>query len=195
MVWLSGTFRNGSEKRLRGNDYEEMICVKAKHVSNVYDDSVSKTLEKMRKMDALDFQDMIVEDIFDGTSSGVDKDGIDGYVRNGSPIQVKRSDKVGKNVMVSFEFSMRDVGKKRGYVVAFSFTNSAYGWISVIKKRYGVNIILRTVEELLRQNKYPMSLEVTKKRLTKNYCLTRCCRDCIFYCKMDFSVLFSYNRL
>lgn len=136
-------------------------------ISNAYNNSVNETLKKMRNMDPIDFQDMIIEDIFDGISSGVDKNGIDGYASNGSPIQVKRSDKVGKRVMTYFSYNIRDDGKKRGYVVAFSFTNSVHDIVSTIKKRYGINIILVTVEDLLRQNKYPMSLEVVKKRLTK----------------------------
>jgi len=75
--------------------------------------------------------------------------GIDGWTFTGDPVQVKRSDKVGVNVIKEFETTIRDADKTHGIVVAFSFTKGAKDKAKDTKAKYGINIELKTVKELL----------------------------------------------
>jgi DNA modification methylase len=53
--------------------------------------------------------------------------GIDGYsFLEHLPIQVKQSEKVGRNIVDNFETATRRAGKHKGYIVAFSFGKGAY---------------------------------------------------------------------
>jgi len=62
---------------------------------------------------------------------------------------VKRSDKVGVNVIKEFETTTRDADKTHGIVVAFSFTKGAKDKAKDTKAKYGIDIELKTVKELL----------------------------------------------
>jgi hypothetical protein len=75
--------------------------------------------------------------------------GIDGYSFRREPIQVKRSDRVGRNVVDNFETAVARAQKDRGFIVAFSFTRGAYEEAARAKARARLNISLVTVEELL----------------------------------------------
>lgn len=54
--------------------------------------------------------------------------GIDGYsFLERLPLQVKQSEKVGRNVVDNFETAVRREGKHKGWIIAFSFTKDAVG--------------------------------------------------------------------
>lgn len=77
---------------------------------------------------------------------------IDGFapeVLGGYPIQVKQSKRVGRNVVDNFETAIRRINKKKGYIIAYSFVKSAYEEAARAKNQDGLEIILRTVRELL----------------------------------------------
>jgi hypothetical protein len=77
--------------------------------------------------------------------------GVDGYTFfNRDPIQVKRSERVGRPVLDSFETAIEREGKTRGCVVAFSFTRGAREEAARVKAQRGVEIQLLTVKEILR---------------------------------------------
>ena len=42
------------------------------------------------------------------------------------PVQVKQSDKAGRNVVDNFETAVRRSGHTKGYIIAFSFSRGAY---------------------------------------------------------------------
>ena len=78
--------------------------------------------------------------------------GIDGYtpaVLGGYPIQVKQSKRVGRNVVDNFETAIRRINKKKGYIVAYSFSRQANEEAARVKNRGELEIVLRTVKELL----------------------------------------------
>lgn len=78
--------------------------------------------------------------------------GVDGFtpqLTGGYPIQVKQSEGVGRNVVDNFETAMRRLKKKKGYIAAYSFAKGAYEEAARVKNQEGLEIILRTVEELL----------------------------------------------
>lgn len=81
--------------------------------------------------------------------------GIDGFwFFTKDPIQVKQSEKVGRNVIDNFETAMRRAGHDVGYVVAFSYTRGAVEEVARAKAD-GLNIKLLRVKELLLQVRRP----------------------------------------
>ena len=84
--------------------------------------------------------------------------GIDGFsFLHHYPIQVKQSEKVGRNVIDNFETALRrhyqsNPKNMKGCVVAFSFGKGAYEEVARVKNE-GIEIKLITVQEIL-DNKY-----------------------------------------
>ncbi len=77
--------------------------------------------------------------------------GIDGFTFfNRDPIQVKRSEHVGRPVVDSFETAVEREGKSRGCIVAFSFTKGAHEEAARVRAQKGMEIELLTVREILR---------------------------------------------
>lgn len=77
--------------------------------------------------------------------------GIDGYTfLSHDPIQVKRSDKVGRNVVDNFETAVKRDGSRAGWVVAFSFTKDAREEAARARWHEGLDIHLVTVDDLLK---------------------------------------------
>ncbi len=77
--------------------------------------------------------------------------GIDGYTFfNRDPIQVKRSERIGRPVLDAFETAIEREGKTRGCIVAFSFTRGAREEAARVRAQKGVSIELLTVKEILR---------------------------------------------
>ncbi len=111
-------------------------------------------LSYVRNLPHFEFQNWVVVDKFFGTANprkSGDK-GIDGHtpqVMGGYPIQVKQSDDVGSVPVRLFETDMKVDGKNKGYFVAFSFNKGAYEEVARAKNQDGLEIILRTVQELL----------------------------------------------
>lgn len=115
------------------------------------------TVKQLRKIQHFDFQNWVIERLGGRVSSKKVGDmGIDGVMFDGTPIQVKQSDKVGRNVVDNFETAIRryyakSLKEKKGIIVAFSFTKDAYNEIHRAKLESSLNIELKTVEELLNE--------------------------------------------
>lgn len=76
--------------------------------------------------------------------------GIDGFsFMEHLPIQVKQSRQVGRQVIDMFQTAIERVGKKKGYIVAFSFTSGAHEESARAASKKGVVIELIQVSELL----------------------------------------------
>ena len=112
------------------------------------------SIDALRALKPFEFQNWVVRERFNGTVGrrGGDK-GIDGYTfMVHEPIQVKQSEDVGRNVVDNFHAAMKRSGKRRGYIVAFSFGRGAKEEAAALKHREGLEIILVTCEELLSTN-------------------------------------------
>ena len=134
-----------------------------------------ETLEEARKMNTYDFQEWVfclldaersprkrwVFGLLDEERSPLldeersprkSKDnGIYGWLNaDGSPIQVKRSDGVGKDDINQFENAIRRDGKNTGMFIAFSFTQDAKNEVIRAKKEDGFDIKLKEVENFFR---------------------------------------------
>lgn len=111
-------------------------------------------LSYIKKLAPFEFQNWVVVDKFFGTvsrtkSSDMGIDGTTAPIKGGFPIQVKQSPDIGRNVIDNFETAMRRMNKKKGYVVAYSFGRGAIEEVARAKNQDGLDIILRTVQDLL----------------------------------------------
>jgi len=111
-------------------------------------------LKYIQKLPPFEFQNWVVVDKFYGKVSDKKSGdmGIDGFtpqVTGGYPIQVKQSEGVGRNVIDNFETAMDRVKKNKGYIAAYSFGKGAYEEVARVKNDKGLEIILRTVQDLL----------------------------------------------
>jgi len=108
----------------------------------------------IKKLAPFEFQNWVVVSKFLGKASDRRSGdmGIDGFspeVLGGYPIQVKQSESVGRNVVDNFETAIRRINKKKGYIVAYSFVKSAYEEAARSKNQDSLEIVLRTVKELI----------------------------------------------
>lgn len=109
------------------------------------------TIGELRESDPFKFQEYICRKLKGMSSDKKSGDmGIDGYTLDGKiPIQVKRSDKVGRNVVDNFETAIERKGKNVGMIIGFSFSRSAYDEVARVKREKGMEIRLVKVSELL----------------------------------------------
>lgn len=77
--------------------------------------------------------------------------GIDGFYLDGTPIQVKQSEDVGRNVVDNFETAIRRMQRTKGVIVAFSFGKGAHEEVARVKLAEGLEITLKTVDEILQE--------------------------------------------
>ena len=77
--------------------------------------------------------------------------GVDGWLTNGEPVQIKQSKNIGRNVVDNFETAIRRQRKKAGMIVAFSFGKGANEEVARAKLEEGLEIRLKTVKDLLKE--------------------------------------------
>jgi len=107
----------------------------------------------LKKYDPFKFQDYVCKKLKGKSTERKSSDmGIDGQtLEDRIPIQVKQSERVGRNVIDNFETAIRRKKKKRGIVIAFSFTNSSYEEVARVKNEENLEIDLITIDELLKR--------------------------------------------
>jgi DNA modification methylase len=112
--------------------------------------------DTLRYKDAFEFESWIVSQ-FGGTTNTKQRGdlGLDGKAKDGAPIQVKRSDGVGRNVIDNFLSAVQRFDKKLhekniaaknpvGYIIAFSFSKGAIEEVARLKNKE--NVIIKLVE-------------------------------------------------
>ena len=123
--------------------------------------------DTLRYKDAFAFESWIIGQ-FGGISNIKQKGdlGIDGRTRDGKPIQVKRSDNIGRNVIDNFKSACerydktlfdqhKTIGQPIGVIIAFSFGKGAIQEVARLKNEENVTIRLVTVEEIIPIAKKP----------------------------------------
>ncbi len=111
-----------------------------------------KTLEEIKAMQPFEFQNWVCEKLLARASRRMVGDfGIDGWLIDGRPLQVKQSENVGRNVVDNFETAIRRADKNRGIIVSFSFGRGAYEEKARAKMHDDLDIELKKVEEILRE--------------------------------------------
>lgn len=123
--------------------------------------------DTLRYKDAFEFESFIVTQ-FGGTSNTKQRGdlGLDGKTKDNTPIQVKRSDNIGRNVIDNFLSATQRYDKKLfdknketqqsvGYIIAFSFGKGAIQEVARLKNQEDIIIKLITVEEIIPIAKKP----------------------------------------
>jgi len=112
-------------------------------------------VEDLKKFKPYEFQYWAINEMHATPSPRKSADmGIDGFsFLENHPIQVKQSERVGRNVIDNFETALRRYYKHKikdmnGYIVAFSFGRGAFEEVARAKKE-GINITLVTVQDIL----------------------------------------------
>jgi len=145
--------------------------------------------DTLRNKEAFEFETWIIQQ-FGGipqSKKGGDK-GIDGKMEDGTPIQVKRSDNVSRDVIDKFPTAAKrhdpnlfqnsiDSQKPVGYIIAFSFGKGAIEEIARLKNQEGIIIQLVCVDEIV-----PIA---TKPTITLTW--RELSRDAKGNCKIEFS--------
>lgn len=120
------------------------------------------TYDDLKTMDPNHFQQWVCTRMnARNTSPNIEKNsggdgGIDGIVKPGlfttgyenAPIQVKRSAKIGVNVVKNFFATMHDLNKVAGFIVALSFGKGAVEQVAKYKNEGSVEIILVKAEDI-----------------------------------------------
>ncbi|MDR1216466.1 MAG: site-specific DNA-methyltransferase [Treponema sp.] len=117
--------------------------------------------DTLRYKDAFQFEAWIVQQ-FGGTPNAKQRGdmGLDGRSADGAPIQVKRSDTIGRNVVDNFVAAVqrfdralleKNIAAKKpiGYIIAFSFGKGAIEEVARLKNKEDRIIRLVTVEEIV----------------------------------------------
>lgn len=109
-----------------------------------------ETEDELRALQHFEFQNWVIDAVLGTHAPRRSGDlGIDGYsFLERLPIQVKQSDKVGREVVDKFETAVRRDGSHKGYIVAFSFSKGAFDEIARARSE-GLEIELVTVATLL----------------------------------------------
>ncbi|MGH7643138.1 MAG: restriction endonuclease [Candidatus Dormibacteria bacterium] len=108
------------------------------------------SVEDLHAIKPFEFQNWVVDRI-NGIQAGRKSGdmGIDGWTYFlHDPVQIKQSESVGRNVIDNFETAIQRDGKKRGFVIAFSFGRGAHEETARVR-REGLDIQLVTVADLL----------------------------------------------
>ncbi|HEX2087188.1 MAG TPA: DNA methyltransferase [Solirubrobacteraceae bacterium] len=110
-----------------------------------------ETVDDLRRLDGRQFQRWLIGRVLAEPSPTESHDmGIDGYSYfDGDPIQVKKSEGVGRNVVDNFETAVERSGHDKGYIVAFSFTKNAVEETARARREKGIDIRLVKVEQVL----------------------------------------------
>jgi DNA modification methylase len=133
--------------------------------------------ETLRFSNALEFETFIVTQ-FGGTPNVKQRGdlGIDGKAADNTPIQVKRSDGIGRNVVDNFQSAITRYDKRLyeknkleerpiGYLIAFSFGKGAFEEVARLKNVENVIIKLVKVSEIVPMAERP-KLQVTHSILS-----------------------------
>jgi hypothetical protein len=123
--------------------------------------------DTLRYGNAFEFESWIVQQ-FGGTSNTKQRGdfGLDGKMSDYTPIQVKRSDQIGRNVIDNFLSAVKRADKNLydkniaeqkpiGYIIAFSFGKGAIQEVARLQNEESIIIKLVTVEDIVPIAKKP----------------------------------------
>jgi DNA modification methylase len=115
------------------------------------------TLDELRTLKPFEFQNWVIDRINGQQANRKTGDmGIDGWTFFlHDPVQIKQSERVGREVVDKFETAIERDRKKSGAIVAFSFGRGAREEAARVRKN-GINIQLLTVTDLLERGDWAM---------------------------------------
>ena len=117
--------------------------------------------DTLRYKDAFEFESWIIQQ-FGGTSNTKQRGdlGLDGKANDNAPIQVKRSDNIGRNVIDNFLSAVQrydkslftknqNAGNPIGYIIAFSFGKGAIEEVARLKNEDNITVKLVKVDDII----------------------------------------------
>jgi DNA modification methylase len=113
---------------------------------------------ELLRLRPFEFQNWIIDRIngIQATRKSGDM-GIDGWsFLLKEPVQIKQSERVGRNIVDNFETAIKRAGHDRGYVIAFSYTRGAREEVARVKGEAGLDIRLIKVADLLERPDWVM---------------------------------------
>ncbi len=119
--------------------------------SNIKVEGLPVTEAELKRLRPFEFQNWVIQQVSGTHSPRKSGDmGIDGYsFFERLPIQVKQSERVGRNVVDNFETAVARSGSHKGYIVAFSFTKGAIDEAARVRQEGPVDVELVEVRTLL----------------------------------------------
>lgn len=144
-------------RRWIGIDVSPTACkLMAKRLRSLYakvsEVGLPKNVAELKKLQPFEFQNWVMEKLYARVNpKKVGDMGIDGYYLDGTPIQVKQSEDVGRNVIDNFETAIKRMDRDKGVIVAFSFGKGAHEEAARAKNKEGLEITLKTVEDILKE--------------------------------------------
>jgi len=110
-----------------------------------------KTPDEVKAMEPFEFQNWVIQKLNGKLSRKLIGDmGIDGWTWDNNPIQVKQTENIGRNVIDNFETALQRANKNHGIIVALSFGKGAYEEVGRAKLEQGLDIELKTMDELIK---------------------------------------------
>jgi DNA modification methylase len=135
--------------------------------------------DMLRYQNAFEFESWIVGQ-FGGISNAKQRNdfGLDGKMPDNTPIQVKRTENVGRNVIDNFFAAIQRSDKKlfdknverskpAGYIIAFSFGRGAVEEVARLKNKENILIKLVTIDEIIPVAKKP-AINIDINELSRN---------------------------
>jgi hypothetical protein len=106
--------------------------------------------EDLRRLLPSEFNDWVLKRLAGKSSSqSDDRMGINGYTMDNTPVGIKQVDSADRNAIENFAVAMGRRNAKKGIIVAFSFGNDAIRGRVQAKLKYGLEIQMVTVKELI----------------------------------------------
>jgi len=137
------------EQRLK-----KLGAIKSKDFDTV---GMPTTITELKDLEPFEFQNWVINEMQAKQSKKlVANGGLDGHIDKSlysekAGIQVKQSEKVGRNVVDNFETALQRKDYKKGYVVGFSFTKGAHEEVARVKEKSGLYIKLIKAEDILKR--------------------------------------------
>jgi hypothetical protein len=109
------------------------------------------TMKDLKELGPFEFQNWVIQRVLGISAARKTGDmGVDGWsFFERLPIQVKQSERVGRNAVDNFETAIERTGKHLGYLVAFSFTKGAYEEAARSKEVGKAAVVLVKVSDVL----------------------------------------------
>jgi len=148
------------------------LRIKKQHVGNLYAQPYNLLLrtydyDVLRRQNAFEFETWIIEQ-FGGIANAKQRNdfGLDGRMPDNTPIQIKRSDNIGRNVIDNFLSAVqrsdnqlfeknKAEGKTVGYIIAFSFGKGAIEEVARLRNKQHIIIELKKVSDIVHYGKPP----------------------------------------
>ncbi len=106
-----------------------------------------ESVSDLRNLEPIEFQNFVLKRVNGAANPNADM-GIDGFsFMEELPIEIKRQDRVGREVVDKFETATKRHGAHKGYIIAFSFTKGAYEEVARIRPE-GLEIALVELKTL-----------------------------------------------